>query len=66
MRHFLRPLHRRHGDVDGISIEERIRKSVAGVLLTCGDHQRRSRNMRIQEVAQVWRISTPGRQAACA
>ena len=53
MRHLLCPLHRRRGDADEISIEERIRQSVAGVLLTCGDHQGRSRNMRIQEVAQT-------------
>jgi hypothetical protein len=40
------------GDADEISVEERVRKSVAGVLLTCGD-RRRSRNLRIQEIAQT-------------
>ena len=60
MRHLLRPLHRRRGDADEISIEEWIRQSVPGVLLTRSDHERRSRNMRIQEVAQTVAESARG------
>ena len=53
MRHLLSPLHGRRGNADEISVEERIRQSVAGVLLTCRDYKRRSRNMRVQEVTQT-------------
>jgi hypothetical protein len=47
------PISPGRDDADEISVEERVRQSVAGVLLTRGDHQRRSRNTRVQKVAEA-------------
>ena len=51
--HFPRPPHRGGRNADEISIEQRVRYRVAGVLLPCGDHQRCAGNAGVQEIAET-------------